>query len=50
MLCYEGLYIGAAAVAKFYGLLVKDLVKTVVLGEVLADQRLLYKAKWGKNS
>ena len=39
MLCYEGLYIGAAAVAKFYCLLVKDLVKTVVLGEVLADQR-----------
>ena len=39
MLCFEGLYIEAAAVAEFYGLLVKDLVKAVVLGEVLADQR-----------
>ncbi len=39
MLCYEGLHIGAAAVAEFYGLLVKDLVKAVVLWEVLADQR-----------
>ena len=32
MLCYEGLYIGAAAVAEFYSLLVKDLVNAVVLG------------------
>ena len=39
MLCYERLYIGAAAVAEFYSLLVKNLVKVVVLGEVLADQR-----------
>ena len=64
MLCYEGLYIGAAAVAKFYGLLVKDLVKAVVLGKVLAEQRqerfsyvcqnmseyVLYKGKWGQKS